>query len=90
MKTIWKYKLRGVSKERLELLGNAEILRVGDDFDTLCLWVLGDVGEPKAIWEISIIETGDLIREDIGQYVGTYFRRNKIFVYHFFAKKVGE
>lgn len=82
MKTIWKFE---VTDEPIVMPERAQILKVGYQFVTLCLWALVDPAKPKQQRRIVVLGTG-FEREDAEMegltYIDTVFDGS--FVWHVF------
>ena len=89
MKTIWKYGLKMVDSQEINMPEGAEILTVQTQFDMPCIWALVD---PKAKIEqrfFVIYGTGHDIYFDMGvkrKYIGTFQIMKGAGIYHLFER----
>lgn len=90
MRTIWKYTLEITDRQSISLPEGAEVLHVGNQAESLCLWALVD---PKAklgpIRCFEIFGTGHPIPEDMGvsrKFLGTIIMQHGALVWHVFER----
>lgn len=85
MTVIYKYQLRNKSEQEITIPKGAQVIHVGVQDETICLWAIIDTDAPDATMHISIYGTGTEIA-DIGKqsYLGTVHARPYIF--HIFRR----
>ena len=85
MKAIWKFPLKTVEAQSVEMPLDAKILSVQSQFEEPMMWCLVEPDKPKAFREIRIIGTGHPVEDDFtGIYVGTYQVYGGSGVFHLF------
>jgi hypothetical protein len=87
MKTIWKFGLEIVDSQRISMPRGAEILSVGNQRDTLCMWASVDAEAPLVNRCFEIRGTGEKIPHSVGnprKFVGTVIMEP--FVWHVFER----
>ena len=85
MKSIYKYKLEVIDKQKITLPLNSQILTVQTQGDDVCMWVLIDKGQ--GIEEMNVIEiigTGHLMSHDKRKYINTFQLNDGALVFHVF------
>jgi len=66
MKTVYKYPLETIERQKIDIHRNAMFLSAGiDPSGGLCLWALVDTAEPMATRTIFIVGTGFPIADNI-------------------------
>ena len=87
MKTIYKYELKMVAHQFVDLPEDSKPLRAEFQNDKLCVWVLiPDTGRFNESYSFYIIGTGWEMDEDIQpDYISTVFKDG--FVWHIFCDK---
>ncbi len=86
MKTIWKYPLKAVDIQLLEMPEGAEILTVQFQAGNLCLWALVDSEKPKTMRYIRIYGTGIPLEQINLQYITTYQVADGRLIFHVFEE----
>ena len=85
MNRIWKYTLKPLDCQTIEMPIFSEILTVQLQEDKLQLWCLVNSNDKMGLREIVIIGTGHSIKEDFkGTYIGTVQMFNNRLVCHVF------
>lgn len=86
MKTVYKFELRFVEEQTIELYQDYYCLGVAEQDGTLCLWALVDTETPRVHMKIRIFGTGHPFQEGDNEYLihlGSVVMRNG-FVWHAF------
>ena len=84
MKTIWKYPLLGIDRQRIRLPKDAQILSVQMQGKELCVWALvTPLNEPEVRY-IEIFGSGVMIPSAARTYLGTV--QDSGFVWHIFER----
>lgn len=85
-KTIWKYPLKIIDHQALNMPRNAQILCVQVQYVEPCIWALVDSSEPPEERYISMFGTGHRIPSAHSYpYVGTFQINEGDLVFHVFA-----
>lgn len=84
MNSIWKYPLRVVDEQTLDVPEGAEVLTVQVQNGTPCLWARVDPTAPKTPRKIITHGTGHLVPETTGRYIATYQIEGGALVFHVF------
>jgi len=84
MTTIWKFSLKVVDSQMVEMPRGATLLCVQVQWHVPCLWVQVDSEQPKEKREILTVGTGHLMPEKIGSYLGSYQLENGALIFHVF------
>lgn len=84
MKTIWKYQLDAVGKQRVYMKQKAEILAVQVQDGNPCIWALVDPEQSSIQRTLRIYGTGQPIEDDPGRYIGTFQFDGGSLVFHVF------
>jgi len=84
-KTIWKFPLVLSDRIIVSMPKGAEILHVGLQGGTPCLWALVDPDAPKIAREFRAFGTGHSIPDHPGGHVGTLLVMGDSLVIHIFA-----
>ena len=87
MKTIWKYTLEITDSQGIEMPKYAKILSVGNQHESLCLWVEVEPLMPKEGRRIVIIGTGHDMPSMLIHYIGSVVINQ--FVWHVYEAKQG-
>mgnify|MGYP001619838869 CR=1 FL=1 len=82
--TVWKYDLKIVDVQRIEMPVMAKLLCVQVQAGIPELWVLVNPDAPKELRTIATVETGHLVELTLGEYVGTYQIADESLVFHVF------
>lgn len=82
MKIIYKFKLRAVGQQEIEMSKNAEILCLETQFGEPCIWTLVETDDEQEIKSFFIVGTGEPMPENPSKYIGTYQKGE--FVFHVF------
>lgn len=86
-KTIWKFQLKTVGNQTIEMPVNAEILTVQTQNEIPCIWALVDPTETRENRFIEVFGTGQDVQYDMGvgrNYLGTYQLHGGTSVFHVF------
>lgn len=84
-KTIWKFPIDIVSKQRVVVPYEAEILHVGlDPAEQPCIWCLVEPGNTQEPIDLFIVGTGHPAPFDAEQHIGSFVQKS--FVWHVFTK----
>ncbi len=82
MKTIYKYRLKLVDLQIIEMHVGAEILSAGLDVDSvLCVWTAQDTSQPTVSRRIAIVGTGNPL-SDAMMFIGSVTQGS--YVWHVF------
>ncbi len=81
-KTIWKFPLILIEYNRIEMPVFAEILSVGVQNGTVCLWAIVEPDATKEERDFVICVTGNPVPANIMKFIGTV--QMKRFVWHVF------
>lgn len=89
MKQIWKYSLRTIDRQTLQVPAGAKILTVQVQRGEPYLWALVDpaADHPSNI-NIAVFGTGHNIPDDIGEYIGTFQLLNSELIFHVFKERM--
>lgn len=85
---IWKYCLEITDLQRVEMPPGAQILSIGNQNDTVCLWSIADVS--TKFWQqrwFEVIGTGNRLNMNFGierKFIGTV--QINAFVWHVFER----
>jgi hypothetical protein len=91
MTTIWKYPLKAVERQVVEMPKGATILSVQTQHGDVCIWALVDPEAKKESRTIWIVGTGHEMPEGIHlRYLGTTQTPGGTFVPHVFEEIVAE
>lgn len=74
-KAVWKFPLKAVEWQAVEMPARAEILTVQNQNETACLWALVDPTAEKEMRQIEVFGTGHNIQCDMGlsrKYISTF------------------
>lgn len=82
-KQIFKYPLRFINYQKIEIFEGAEILCIQNQNEVPCIWAMVDTDSPKVTRTFVIFGTGDKINIDNLKYIGTCQFQGGILVYHF-------
>lgn len=86
--TIWKYRLKWVERQGLDLPAGAQVLSVQMQDLKPVLWALVDPHQPvNRPHTISAVFTGELIVVDPGRYISTVQQGYSDLVWHFFIQE---
>ena len=85
MKSIWKYELKVLPEQSIEMPFGSRILTVQVQYDVPCLWALVDPLLRLVTKSICIRGTGHE-HNDLGKYIGTFQQQNGSLVWHVFEK----
>ena len=84
-KTIYKYVLKPIEMQDIELPIDAEILTVQNQDEEVCMWVKLDPDEPKVHRTFAVFGTGwRIVSNATFEYVGTVQLWRENLVYHVF------
>lgn len=83
---ILKFPLDLCDHQTIEMPINAQILTVQIQHDKLCIWALCDETKDTIPIVISLYGTGNPIKEQPGQYIGTVQMYNGTIVFHAFKQ----
>jgi len=90
MKTIWKYILKTTDRQGINMPLESEILSVGVQTGTVCLWVLVDPEQKKELLhEFEIFGTGNPVysnEKSKRKFIGTYQLMDGNFIGHVFER----
>ena len=84
MNSIWKYPLKVVDEQTLDVPEGAEVMTVQVQNGTPCLWARVDPAAPKIPRKIITRGTGHPVPETIWRYIGTYQIKDGALVFHVF------
>ena len=85
MKTIWKYPFPVVDSFALTMPPGAEVVAVGVQSGSPCLWAIVDPALPDGADRHFICHgTGHSVSEDAGRYVGMFMLYDGSFIGHLF------
>jgi hypothetical protein len=82
--TIWKFPLKIVDDQPIEVPVGAKLLYAQIQFGECCLWALCDPSAPRETRRIAIYRTGHEIPNDPGEYLATFQMRDGELVFHVF------
>lgn len=88
MKTIWKFPLRLTRDQIVSIPKGAKFLSVGNQLETICLWMEVDPIEEFESWDITIIETGGNLDTELLPklpYLGTVHLSNSEYIFHVYG-----
>ena len=89
MKTIWKFPLKMVENQSVEMPSDAKILSVQIQFEEPMMWCLVEPDKPKIFREIRIIGTGNEIeRQFEGIYIDTIKVSGGNYIFHIFDQGI--
>lgn len=71
MLTVWKYHLGFESTKEIEMPDDAEILFVGNQAETLCMWVRVNIHDITPYTKRRFLVRGTGQRESQGKYIGS-------------------
>ncbi len=83
-KTIWKFPLKTVDEQVVEMPLGAEILSVQTQFEQPCIWAMVDPANKDVKRVFHIFGTGHHIVEADRRFIGTYQLKSGSFVFHLF------
>lgn len=86
-KTIWKFVLKTIDKQELEMPYESEMLTVQTQHGIPCLWALVNPEADKEVRHFEIFGTGHPITCDMGivrAYIGTYQIDDGALIFHVF------
>lgn len=85
---IWKYELAVTDRQDIEMPERAELLSVGSQRESVCLWAMVDASiDRRKTRTIEIIGTGNPVYQDMGvgrTFIGTVI--DEPFVWHVFER----
>lgn len=91
MKTIWKYKLKTINHQEIEVPTNTKVLSVKEQFGNIVLYVLVDTEVKKnEIIDVCVIGTGFEVNKDIVEnytFLDTVKLLDGYLMFHVFYKK---
>jgi hypothetical protein len=70
-KTIWKFNLKPIDVNKIQMPKGAEIVSVQFQDKNICLWALVNPLAEEEIRNFGLIGTGDIINQENGQYITT-------------------
>ena len=73
-----------VLNQEIEMPAGAEVVAVGEQDGTFILWAIVTLEAPLVKRCFCLVETGDLLEEDVGKYIGTVQLLSETLVYHVF------
>lgn len=86
MSRIYRYVLKAVDVQDIEMSEGAQVIHVAAQFENICLWAVVDITRPIVKRRIGVIPTGmDFISEGT-QYLGTAMLQGGNLVFHIFEK----
>lgn len=85
MMTIWKFPLKPVDRQVVEIPSGAQILAVQMQHGVPCFWALVRDDEERKKLGILIYGTGHRIEGPLGVYLGTFQMDNGKLVFHVFT-----
>jgi hypothetical protein len=89
MNTIWKYSLKLIPMQTIELPWGAELLSVHDQQDTICLWARVDSDKIKQPVTIEIVGTGHAApKQNEARYLGSVLQDGGNYVWHVFVRRI--
>lgn len=83
MKTVYKYPLRILDEQEVEMPDSANLLTVQMQNGQPCLWALVDTSNPMVLRKILIRGTGH-VAEKVGRYISTFQMQGGALVFHAF------
>lgn len=86
MESVWKFELKCVDEQDIEMPFAAETLAVQVQHGKPCLWVRVDPSEKLVRRKIITHGTGHPVPHTTGDYIGTYQQDNGRLVFHVFEQ----
>ena len=87
---IWKYPLRDTWYQELLMPRNANIIHVGEQRNTICLWAEVDIEyedlEKRAFY---LVGTGNMWPPVLVNHIGTVIKKEGRFVWHVYEEVTG-
>ena len=86
-KKIWKFPLKAMDQNSIEMPIGAKILTVQVQGVAICIWVLCDPSAKKETRHFEVYGTGqEVIDDGTSKYLGTFQVANGEFVFHLFER----
>jgi hypothetical protein len=83
METVYKYQLRTIDEQSIEMPLGAEVLALQIQNGVPCIWARVNPKHSKIRYRFKIFGTGQLIEDDfVGKYIGTYQIKNSALIFH--------
>lgn len=84
-KQIWKFNIKSVGMQDIEMPVGAEILTIQTQEDYPCIWALVNPDAPRAKRRFEIFGTGHIVSNSTERkYIGTYQEMGGALIWHLF------
>ncbi len=82
--TIWKYELKTIDEQTIDMPFDAKALCVDVQYGKPCMWAMVNPSRPKVARRVWIRGTGHDFEEPVGTYIGSFQLLDGRFVGHVF------
>lgn len=84
--TIYKYELTANQESQVELPIGAEVLKIDNQYGTICLWALVDPEAKKETRTFEVFGTGHPVPNKKRRFINTFFVGGGKYVFHAFER----